>query len=151
METKYLTAGAGWEPLDTPVGRLGVMVCLESIYPDIGRALTSAGAELLLVMSNDAGFGESLVTHHMTNRAVVRAVENGRWLLRAGQAGVSTLVDPRGRIHGRLGLFETGLLTGTARLRSDETLYVRWGDWWMGLVGGVLLLAFAASVRRLNA
>ena len=149
IETSYIVPGEAWVPLETPVGRIGVMVCLESVYPDIGRAQVAAGAELLAVMSNDAGFGHSPITRHMTQRAVVRAAETGRWLIRAGQAGVSMLVDPRGEIHGSLGLFEPGLVTGTARLRSDRTPYVRWGDWWMWVVGlSLSVMALLAWRRR---
>ncbi len=145
IETSYITAGERWKPLETPVGKVGVMICLESVYPSIGRAVVSAGAEILAVMSNDAGFGRSPITQHMTQRAIVRAAETGRWLIRAGQAGVSLLVDPRGRVHRRLGLFEPGIVHGTARLRADKTPYVRWGSWWMGVVAlSLLALAFAA-------
>jgi apolipoprotein N-acyltransferase len=140
------TPGDTWRPLDTPAGRVGVLICLESVYPEAGRTATLAGAELLAVMSNDAGFRKSPIAQHMTNRAIVQALENGRWLVRVGQAGISTLIDPRGRSHARLELFEHGLLTGTARLRSDLTFYTRFGDWWM--VVCALLLAFGAFRRR---
>ncbi len=145
VESSYVTPGDGWDPLETPVGSIGVMICLESVYPDIGRALAEKGAELLVVQSNDAGFGHSPITAHVTNRAIVRAVETGRWLMRVGQAGITTLVDPRGATHGRLGLFEPGVLYGEARLRSDRTLYVRWGDWWMGVVAFLLMAAFVSA------
>ena len=136
----YLTRGAAWSPLVTPVGRLGPIICLESVYPEAARAMVAAGAELLLVQSNDAGFGRSPITDHMTARAVVRAVENGRWLLRVGQAGITTLIDPRGARHGQLGLFEPGLLVGEARLRDDLTPFTRYGDWWAALCLGLTLL-----------
>ncbi len=139
------TPGDAWRPLDTPAGRVGVLICLESVYPEAGRAVTLAGAELLAVMSNDAGFRKSPIAQHMTNRAIVQALENGRWLVRVGQAGISTLIDPRGRTHARLDLFEHGLLTGRARLRSDLTFYTRFGDWWMAVCGALLIVG---ALRR---
>lgn len=142
------TPGAAWHPVQTPVGPVGVLICLESVYPEVGRALTLGGAELLTVISNDAGFGRSPIAHHMTNRAIVQAVENGRWLLRVGQAGISTLIDPAGRTHETRGLFEHGLVTGTARRRSDLTLYTRFGDWFMAVVGFALAAALVAVARR---
>ncbi|MCB9551831.1 MAG: apolipoprotein N-acyltransferase [Myxococcales bacterium] len=147
----HFTPGAAWAPLDTPAGRVGALICLESVYPHAGRALAAAGAELLVVMSNDAGFGRSPITDHMTRRAIVRALETGRWLLRVGQAGVTTLIDPRGGRHGALGLFEPGILRGEARLRDDLTLYVRLGDWWMALCGALLALGALAAWRRSRA
>ncbi len=149
VETSHISPGDRWKVLETPAGKVGVLVCLESVYPSIGRAQAAAGAEILAVMSNDAGFGRSPITDHMTQRAIVRAAETGRWLVRAGQAGVSMLVDPRGEVHGQLGLFVPGMVHGTARLRSDLTLYVRWGDWWMAVVGFSLLgLGLLAWRRR---
>ena len=145
---KHFTPGDAWTPLETPRGRLGVLICLESVYPDAGRAVTAAGAELLLVISNDAGFRRTPIARHMTNRAIVRAVENGRWLLRVGQAGISALVDPAGRVHVELDLFESGLVEGRAFLRDDLTPYTRWGDWWMLVVAGLLAFAAFTAARR---
>lgn len=140
------TAGADWVPLETPLGRLGVMICLESVYPDAARALARAGAEVLLVISNDAGFRRTPIARHMTQRAIVRAVETGRWLVRVGQAGISAVIDPTGRVHARLDLFVAGLLRGTVQLRSETTPYVRLGDWWV-LVTLAVLLAIVAAAR----
>jgi apolipoprotein N-acyltransferase len=143
----HFTAGKSWAPIETAHGPVGVFICLESVYPDAGRALARAGAELLVVMSNDAGFGRSPITQHMTSRASVRALETGRWLLRVGQAGITTLIDPRGQARQRLGLFEPGVLTGTAMRRSDLTLYVAWGDWWVAVL---LFILGWATTRRLR-
>jgi apolipoprotein N-acyltransferase len=145
-EASY-TPGDAWRPLQTPVGRVGVLICLESVFPEAGRATTRAGAEVLAVLSNDAGFRRSPIARHMTNRAIVQALENGRWLVRVGQAGISAIVDPRGTLHATLGLFEHGLLTGTVRLRDDLTPYTRFGDWWMGVVA-LGLAAAALTARR---
>lgn len=144
----HFTPGPAWRPMQTPAGRIGALICLESVYPIGARTLAANGAELLVVMSNDAGFGRSPITDHMTRRARVRAVETGRWLLRVGQAGITTLIDPRGAAHGELGLFVPGILEGEARLRGDATLYVRWGDWWMALSAAFLAFAALLGVRR---
>ena len=130
VEAKF-TAGKEWTPLPTEWGAIGVLICFESIYPHAGRALAQAGSRFLIVLSNDAGFGESPISHHMTNRAIVRAVETGRWLLRVGQAGVTTLIDPQGKKHGSLGLFQSGILYGTAKLRGEVTAFVRIGVSWL--------------------
>ncbi len=139
----YLTPGHSYTPLQTASGAVGVMICLESVHPGSARDQVRAGAELLVVMSNDAGFGRSPITDHMTRRATVRAVENGRWLMRVGQAGITTLIDPRGQSHGRMGLFVPGLLEGVARRRDDLTFSAAHPDWVMWLVVAGLLFAFS--------
>ena len=138
-ESAYV-AGERWHALQTPHGRIGVMICLESVYGEIGRALVNDGAELLVVMTNDAGFRRTPIARHMTRRAIVQAVENGRWLVRVGQAGISTVIDPAGRAHGELDLFEFGLLEAEVLRRTDLTLYARLGDWIIYPVGLALLV-----------
>ena len=132
VEARF-TPGERWRALDTQRGKLGVLICFESIYPHAGRALARDGARLLIVLSNDAGFGETPISRHMNNRAVVRAVELGRWLVRVGQAGVTSIVSPSGALVSQLGLFEAGLLTGEVELLDHQTPYVRWGLWWLWL------------------
>jgi apolipoprotein N-acyltransferase len=101
------------------------------------------------VLSNDAGFRASPIAHHMTNRAIVQAVENGRWLVRVGQAGISAVVDPAGRVRGALGLFEHGVLMAEVGRRRDQPFASRYGDWalWPALLVIVLAVARASSRR----
>lgn len=148
VEARF-TRGEAWRPVQTRWGPVGVLICFESIYPHAGRALALEGARLILVLSNDAGFGFTPISHHMTNRAIVRAVELGRWMLRVGQAGITTLVNPRGEVVGRLGLFEAGVLTGEARLRDELTPYARWGLWWLWGVVALLLAPYRFALRSL--
>lgn len=148
-EARY-TPGDRWRAIETPAGVVGVMVCLESVFPNAGRALTADGAELLLVISNDAGFRRSPIARHMTLRARVRAIESGRWLLRVGQSGVTTLVDPLGRTHGELPLFTQGALTGSMYRLTHQTAYVRFGDWWMAVVGVFLAALWLLSSTNLG-
>ena len=132
VEARF-TAGTKWRALQTQWGRVGVLICFESIYPHAGRALAQDGARLILILSNDAGFGDTPISHHMNNRAIVRAVELGRWLVRVGQAGVTTIISPTGEQVARLGLFKAGLLRGEVRLLDHKTPYVQWGVWWLWL------------------
>lgn len=136
----YMTPGDAWRPLESPHGKIGALICLESVYPEAARTLTRNGAEVLVVMSNDAGFGVSPISHHMTNRAIVRAVENGRWLVRVGQAGITTIIDPTGQRAQSLPMFTPAVLTQEIRPIQRLTLFTRWGNWWMWVVGLVLLL-----------
>ena len=146
-EAEY-TPGIAWSPLRTPVASVGVMICLESVYPQSARELTQKGAELLLVLSNDAGFRNTPISRHMTHRSIVRAVENGRWLLRVGQAGISALIDPTGRVHARLPLFKPALLRGQVRLRRDLTPFARWGNVCVLLIIAALAVVGLRARRR---
>ena len=81
--------------------------------------------------------------------AIMRAVENRRSLARSANSGVSMLVDPYGRVMGRTAIFEEGFLVERLPVRSDMTIYARYGDvfpWGAALVGG-LMLVLGLSVR----
>ncbi|MEE2786121.1 MAG: nitrilase-related carbon-nitrogen hydrolase [Myxococcota bacterium] len=142
----HFTAGETIHPLTVGQLKIGVLICLESVYPDAARRLVAQGANVLMVASNDAGFGRSPITHHMLNRAVVRAVETGRGLIRVGQAGVTRLIRPDGTIDGTLELFVPDILVDTMQARTQLTTYVRWGNWWLYIV--LMLVSLSAFPRR---
>ncbi|MEE2755112.1 MAG: nitrilase-related carbon-nitrogen hydrolase [Myxococcota bacterium] len=142
----HLTPGHSVRAMRAGSNYVGVMICLESVYPDMARRLVATGAEFLVIASNDAGFGFSPITRHMTNRAMVRAMETRRWLIRVGQAGISAVISPNGVVTERLGLFKPGLIEGQIQLRQNQTLFVRFGDWWMVLIFGIIGVG-AWSVR----
>ncbi len=144
----HFTAGIGHRPLKTPDESVGIMICLEAVYPMIGQVLAKAGAEFLVVISNDAGFGYSPITHHMTRRAAMRALETGRWLVRVGQAGLSVVITPRGEIVNELDLFVPSLMSHEIRLREDLTLFVRQPDLVPYANFGLLFVLVIFAVRR---
>jgi apolipoprotein N-acyltransferase len=93
---------------------LGVFICYETIFPEIAQARVGAGAGLLLNISNDAWFGLTSAPEQHLQLSVLRAVEQGRWLVRATNTGFSAFVDPAGRIRARSGLMRTETLADIA-------------------------------------
>lgn len=135
------TPGQGYAPL----GRYGAFICYESVFPSVARALVLQGAEVLVLASNDAWYGPSFggLQHFQMGR--LRAVETGRWLLRAGNDGVTAVVDPYGRVTARLPQRQAGFLGSSFAYRQAQTPYVRLGDWAVGLAG---LLGLVGLRRR---
>lgn len=127
-----------------PVGPYGAYVCYESVFPGTARGLVRGGAEVLVNVSNDAWFGPSFggLQHFQMGR--LRAVENGRWLLRAGNDGVTASVDPYGRVVARIPRGQPGTLAAPYAPSTRPTLYTRTGDWAVG----VALLVGLGGVRR---
>jgi apolipoprotein N-acyltransferase len=108
--------------------RFSVMICYEVIFPAEVREFTQAGAELLVNITNDAWFGESGAPYQHLAMAAIRAVENGSYLVRAANTGVSAVIAPTGAILAQTPLFvETGL-AGTVYPRAGKTPYTRYGD-----------------------
>ena len=123
-----LIPGRRHDPLWTPSGRVGVAICFESIFPDIARTLVRNGAEILAVITNDGWFdGTAGVPQHAAH-SVLRAVETGRWVVRAANTGLTMVIDPRGRVRGAVPPRTVRILGAqVARIRLD-TFYTRRGD-----------------------
>jgi apolipoprotein N-acyltransferase len=126
--------------------RFGASICYEDAYAaEIRKALPAAN--VLVNVSDDAWFGDSLAPHQHLEIAQVRALEAGRPLLRATNTGISAIIDHRGRVLARSPQFEPHVLSGAADARSGATPFARFGHWPLYAVS-VLLLACAALTGR---
>ena len=130
--------------------RTGVAICYEVVYPWIPRAFTARGAQLLTTITNDAWFGESSAPYQHFEQASVRAVEQGRYMVRAANTGISGVVDPYGRVLQASPLFEEAALTADVRLISDRTIYSYVGDVvaWLGAVVAAAVALMGRKKRR---
>jgi apolipoprotein N-acyltransferase len=108
---------------------LGVLICYEVIFPDLARAMVQNGAQLLVNITNDAWFGRTSAAYQHFSMAVLRSVENRRFLVRAANTGISGVIDPTGRILAASALYMDATLTSPIELLNGRTLYSRWGDW----------------------
>ena len=120
-------AGTSGEPLALGPMRLGMLICYESIFPEIARQSVTRGANLLVNLTNDAWYGRSSAPHQSMAMAVFRAVENKRALVRAANTGISGFVDPVGRIVERTGLFVEAALVSRMPLLDGQTVFNRQG------------------------
>jgi apolipoprotein N-acyltransferase len=169
--------------LDLPLGsgaadgkqsttRLGALICYEDIFPSLARASVLAGAEVLVVNTNNGWFGEGAAAYQHAAHAVLRAVETRRPVIRAGNAGWSGWIDECGAIRAvltkdketgavRTAPAERGEPEGTIYFRGGAivpvsrdsrffgvlTPYVRWGDWFVALSAALALGAWAILRR----
>jgi apolipoprotein N-acyltransferase len=108
--------------------RAGVSICYESIYPALSRAFVRGGANLLVVITNDAWFGMSSAAFQHFEMGAMRAIEDGRYLVRAANTGITAVVDPYGRALQRADMFDALALTGDVRLLDGRTIYTTIGD-----------------------
>ena len=138
--------------LPTPQARIGVAICFESIFPDIARRSVLQGADLLAVVTNDAWFDGRTAPAQHAALAPFRAIEEGRYVVRAANQGISAIFDPFGRALGELPLGTRGVLTARVAPIRGLTVYARIGDafgWAAVLVAvGLVLpraLAFVAG------
>lgn len=128
---------------------LGVLICYESIFPELARERVAQGANLLVNISNDAWFGLSAAPEQHFSLAVLRAVEQRRWLARATNTGISAFVDPYGKVTARTGLFRAETLSHAVIPLTEKTVFFALEPWlpWIGLPFFLVLAAPAAPSR----
>ena len=134
----------GQAPLLAGGMRLAPSICYEDAFGSAQLALV-ARSELLVNVTNDAWFGRSPARFQHLQISRMRAIEAGRFLLRAGNDGVSAIIGPHGELSAVAPEYRSAVLRGTVVPRSGLSPYVRSGNW------AVILLALAAaagSVRR---
>ncbi len=121
------SAGTSGAPLDMGIAKIGVLICIEAIYPDLARRETALGATLLTNITNDAWFGASSAPVQHLAMAIFRTVENRRSMARAANTGISALILPTGVVHQQTGLFHQGHLSASLPLLSTTTFFTRLG------------------------
>jgi apolipoprotein N-acyltransferase len=109
-------AGAVHRLLQTEAMTLGPMICFESTFPRISREHVRRGAQVLVIITNDAWFGRSGAAAQHRQIAVLRAVETNRWVVRGASTGISSIIAPDGRIVAEAGLFERSAIAANVRL-----------------------------------
>jgi apolipoprotein N-acyltransferase len=129
-------------------------ICYEVTYPSLAREAVRQGSEMLTTITNDAWYGESSAAYQHFEMAIMRAIEQGRYLIRSANTGISGIVDPYGRVLIRTNLFETVAVVGEARFVQARTVYATIGDLAVFLSAAIVMLALAWAFvegRRRNA
>ena len=152
--------GNGVTPGDQPAlfdeafGCIGGLICFDSIYESLTRDSVAAGAELIALGTNDSWFFDSAAVYQHNGQAVLRAVENRRWILRAANTGISSVIDPHGNIVTSIPPLVEGQAVAEVAFVSEKTLYTCIGDVFLLLCLSCVLLppalAAADAFRRHN-
>lgn len=136
-----LEKGPADQPLLTASGyRYSPYICYEVVYPDF-VARRSRSADFLVTISNDTWFGASWGPLQHLQMAAMRALENGRYMLRATNNGVSAIIDEKGNIVARTEQFRAEVLRGEIQVFAGRTPFSIWGSWPVLLFCAALLLS----------
>jgi len=147
------TPGTRTAPLRYGRVAMGVLICYEAIFPELAQKRVEDGANVLVNLSNDAWFGRSAAPVQQLELAALRAVEQGRSLVRATNTGISAVIDSKGRIQAPTGLFlEAAPVAETILLYDDTTLFHRAHGWLEGLasLAALGLLAWTLLAKNRN-
>lgn len=123
-------------------------ICYEVVYPQLIAGFVDRGSELLTTITNDAWFGTSSAAYQHWDQAAMRSIEQGRYLARAANTGISGFVDPYGRELAKTALFEPAVQVREVRFLTERTVYGHIGDSvaYAGLV--IAMLIVVGSGRR---
>ncbi|MFT7559135.1 MAG: apolipoprotein N-acyltransferase [Flavobacteriales bacterium] len=103
-------------------------ICYEVVYPDLVAA-SAASANVLVTISNDAWFGDSIGPIQHFQMAQMRALEHQKTMIRATNTGLSGIIDERGHVQSSIKQFERQILVTDIELRYGSTPFTRWGSW----------------------
>ena len=148
-EVGNFVPGTSYPVAKSPGGNIGVFICYEAIVPQLARQLVANGAGVLVNISNDAWYGDSAAAYQHLEMARLRAIENHRYLLRATNNGLTTLIDPYGRVQEEIPRYQRLAMPARFDFETRETFYSGHGDvfaWLCAALGGVMLLG--ASLGR---
>jgi apolipoprotein N-acyltransferase len=141
----------GREPVvfTSRAGKVGVLICFEAAFNEPSRSLIRNGADHLVNITNDGWFGGTPGPAQHGIMSVYRAVENGVWLFRSANTGISMVVDPFGRVLQAMGEDQRGLLIQEINLRRRPTFYTRHGylAYFLLLSGNLVLFIFSSLSR----
>lgn len=127
-EMSTFTEGTSPLPIETEIGKIGVVICYESIYPRIARSTVRNDAEIISIISNDSWFGKSNAMYQHHNHAILRAVENNRYVLRVSSTGVTSVISPTGQITDYAEPFKEETLKAYVTTIKKRSLYSIIGD-----------------------
>jgi apolipoprotein N-acyltransferase len=148
-EVGNFVPGASYAVAPSPGGGIGVIICYEAIVPQLARKLVASGSAVLVNISNDAWYGDSAAAYQHLEMARLRAIENRRYLLRATNNGLTTLIDPYGRVLDELPRYRRLAMPAHFDFETRETFYSAHGDVfaWLCAALGALMMAASSVIR----
>ena len=139
---------------DAHMLRVGVPICYELIFPHLVREFAADGAGVMLAITNDAWYGRTGAPHQFLAMSAMRAAENGLWMVRAANTGISAIIDSDGQIRTASTLFEEAVLVADVPVSTSDssTIYAQVGDVFAILcfVGSVVLFGLKEFSARTN-
>lgn len=132
--------------IDTPYGKVGTLICFDSIYEELTRDSVRDGATIMILPTNDSWFTDSRAIYMHHAQARLRAVESGRWIVRAADTGISSVISPDGSSHEDQPPLEEGVAVYTAYAKTDRTLYSYIGNLLVWLLIAMILAVPATEL-----
>jgi apolipoprotein N-acyltransferase len=150
-EVGNFVPGSSYAVAKSPGGGIGVFICYEAIIPQLAGKLVENGAGVLVNISNDAWYGDSAAAYQHLEMARLRTIENHRYLLRATNNGLTTLIDPYGRVLEEIPRYRRMVMPAHFDFETRQTFYSAHGDvfaWLCAVVAGLMLLGASFELGK---
>ncbi len=127
-------------------------ICYESVYPGFFAEFVKRGAGFCVIITNDGWWGKLAGTHQHSQYAVLRAIENRRWIVRCANTGISSFIDPYGKMYDETEINEKALITREVGYINEKTFYSVNGDVFADscIWGTLVITVFAIGFRRIS-
>lgn len=152
-ERQVVTPGRTTPAFPTPLGKVGMEICFDSLYTDVTRGLVRHGAQIVAMPNFDPPTPQGVLHELHSAMLPFRAVENGVSFVRSDSNGLSQIISADGHIIGQAPLWKAAVLVGDVALGDGQgTLFTRWGDWFaflcvLGTAAGALKLKRTKRAR----
>ena len=143
-----ITPGNSSTVMDTKFGKIGSIICFDSIYENVPLNSVRNGAEIITISTNDAWFSDSASVYEHNAQARLRAVELGRYVVRAGNTGISSIITDKGEVLQQLDPLEEGYVIDTVKTTDTRTIYSKVGN--VIIFVAFLFLGFVVFMVKVN-
>lgn len=132
--------------------KVGAMICYENLYPETAAdAVREGGAQILAAIANEGFFAGSQGQYQLAAFSRFRSIETRRAMIRVAATGMTRATDKFGRVTSEVPMWSEQILHARVRLSDEQTIYVRWGNFFPKMCGlFVLLLTFAAVMKAIK-
>ncbi|MHB1049791.1 MAG: apolipoprotein N-acyltransferase [Bacteroidota bacterium] len=122
------------------------MVCYESIFPEFVASFVNKGAEFLVFITNDSWWGNTSGARQHNQYAILRAVENRRWVVRCANGGISSFIDPFGNIYDQTKMYAKAYIQMKIFPKTEKSFYTLHGDWIARINASVTLIILILTI-----
>ena len=152
MLDEDLAAGKDSNLVDTAAGKIGALICFDSIYEELTLDSVRDGAEILVLGTNDSWFLDSAAVYMHNAQSKIRAVETGRYIVRSANTGISSIIDPNGRVLDHEPPLVEGYVIADVALRQSSTVYTVIGNAFVYvlIIGLTALVIFKKHLQAIN-
>jgi apolipoprotein N-acyltransferase len=130
--------------------KISPLICYEDVIPSLARAAALSGAEVLVNITNDAWFGNTIAPYQHNLIASFRAIENRRYLLRATNTGLTAIINPLGENVASLEPYKEGVLNYQINSINFKALSSYYDFQYILWIGALVILIIAVLRRILN-